>query len=162
AAFLAFAFHRPILTLFGEWLIAQDPLVKSDAALVLSGEDSDGKRTRKAVQLYHQGMVRKVALSGAMGSFNHYETDFSEPLARVLGVPPGDLIVLPHKGRSTLEEARETVPPLSKAGIHSIIVVTSSYHTRRARRYFQRVARAYQISVSAAPAESDWFRPDAW
>jgi uncharacterized SAM-binding protein YcdF (DUF218 family) len=155
------SFHRQILTAAGEWLLATDPLVKSDAVLVLSGEDGDGTRTRAGVKLYREGWVQKVVLSGARDGFSHYESDFSGPLALSLGVPQKDLLIFTHRSRSTLEEAQVVVPEMERAGIHSIILVSSNYHTRRARRYFRRVCKD-RMAVIVHGAEASWFHPDSW
>jgi uncharacterized SAM-binding protein YcdF (DUF218 family) len=157
----AVSFHRIILTALGEHLLAQDQLVKSDADLVLSGEDADGARTRKAVDLYKQGWVKKVVLSGARGSYGHYETDYSGPLALSLGVPQNDLMIIPSRARSTLEEANAVVPQMERAGIHSMILVTSNFHSSRARRYFRRVC-GDRIHVIVCPVENEFFHPDSW
>ena len=157
----AVSFHRAILTALGEHLLAQDKLEKSDGALVLSGEDGDGLRTRKAVELYKQGWVKKVVLSGVREPFGHYETDYSGPLALSLGVPQKDLLIIPSRARSTLEEANATVPQMERDGIHSMILVTSNFHSSRARRYFRRVC-GDRIRVLVCPAANDYFHPDSW
>jgi uncharacterized SAM-binding protein YcdF (DUF218 family) len=155
------AFHRTILTALGEHLLAQDKLEKSDAALVISGEDGDGTRTRTAVALYKQGWVKKVVLSGARGTFGHYESDYSGPLALSLGVPPKDLIVITSRARSTQEEANVVVPEMERVGIRSIILVTSNFHSSRARRYFRRVCKD-RMRVLVNPADNEFFHPDSW
>jgi uncharacterized SAM-binding protein YcdF (DUF218 family) len=155
------SFHRPLLTAWGEWLLAEDPPQKSDVALVLSGEDGDGSRTRKGVELYKNGWVKKLVLSGARASFGHYETDFSAPVALSLGVPPKDLMVITSRARSTREEAQAVIPELERAGVHSVIVVTSNYHSSRARRIFKSVC-GERVRILASPMDSDWFRPDSW
>ena len=160
-AFALIVFHRQILTAAGQWLLADDPLVKSDAALVLSGEDGDGLRTRAAVKLYQDHWVAKVALSGARGAFGHYETDYMGPLALSMGVPEKDVILIPHRARSTFEEANAVLPELEHAGVHTMILVTSNFHTRRARRYFRRVF-GDRISVTVHGADNNWFQPDSW
>jgi len=157
----AVAFHRAILTSLGEMLVAQDKLEKCDADLVLSGEDGDGLRTRKAVDLYKEGWVKKVVLSGARETFGHYETDFAAPLALSLGVPPRDLIVIPSRARSTQEEAIAVQPDLQRAGIHSLILVTSNFHSSRARRYFRRLY-GDRMKIIVAPADNEFFHPDSW
>ena len=158
-------FHRRLLSAAGEWLVAGDPLVKSDAALVLSGEDADGDRTRAGVWLYQHGWVKKLALSGAREAFGHYETDYSGPLALSLGVPEKDLLILTSRSRSTQEEAETTLAELQRAGVHSLILVTSNYHTRRARRFFRNVAGKImpgQMQIIVYGARDEWFHPDSW
>ncbi len=161
ALFAGYAFHRPLLTALGGMLVEDDPLQKCDAAVVLSGEPGDGLRTRAAVKLYKEGWVRKIVLSGARGSFNHHESDFSQPLAISLGVPRDDTIAVPHSALSTLEEVQTLAPQIEQKGLRSIIVVTSNYHTRRAARYFRRVSRG-RLEVRAAAATDNWFFVDSW
>jgi uncharacterized SAM-binding protein YcdF (DUF218 family) len=160
-AIAAIAFHRQILTFAGGLLVSDDKLEKSDAILVLSGEDGDGTRARTGAELYLQGWAKKLVLSGARSSFNHYETDFAGPVALAMGVPQKDLMILTHRARSTLEEGRIVVPEMERAGIHSIILVTSSYHTRRAKRYLKQVC-GDRLRVITHPVDSDWFAPDNW
>lgn len=160
-ALVGVVFRRPLLVAAGRWLVTDDRLEKCDAAVVLSGEDGDGRRTREAVTLYKNGWVRKIVLSGTLGPFSHYETNFSLPLAVSLGVARDDLVVITHQGRSTKEEAAVLLPPMEKSGIRSIILVTSNYHTARARRIFLQVCRG-RLRVLAHPASNQWFQPDSW
>lgn len=161
AGLAGLAFHRAILTAAGEWIVADDPPQKADAAVVLSGESGDGLRTRVAVDLYKHGWVKKVVLSGARSTFRHYETDFSAPLALSLGVPVADLMVITHRARSTQEEAEIVTQEMQRAGMHSLIVVTSNFHTQRARGIFRKVC-GDKMRVTAKAAEDDWFAPDSW
>ncbi len=155
------AFYRPLLGAAGYLLVAEDSLEKCDAAVVLSGEQGDGLRTREAVRLYQKGWVKKIVLSGTYFGFGYHETDFSLPLAVRLGVPREDLLPILHEGRSTLEEARIVVPVMEKAGIRTVVIVTSNFHTRRARRIFRRVAVG-RLRVLVHPATDQWFQPDSW
>ena len=145
----------------GHILVADDPLEKCEAAVVLSGEKENGFRTREAVLLYKNGWVKKIVLSGANFGFGNHETDFSLPLAVRLGVPRENLLPIPHEGRSTLEEARTLLPVMEKAGIRTAIIVTSNFHTRRARLIFRRVCRG-RMRVLVHPVADEWFQPDSW
>ncbi len=153
--------RHALLVAAGHWLVANDKLEKCDAAIVLSGEDEDGARTRTAVMLYKDGWVKRVVLSGARRLFGYYESDFSLPLTLSLGIPRSDTMVIRHTSRSTMEEAAVTVPIMERAGIRSIIIVTSNYHTGRARQVFLRACRG-RMRVLAYPATSAWFQPDSW
>lgn len=160
-ALLAASFYRQIFTVAGQYLVLKDTLVKSDAILVLSGEDADGVRTRMAVELYKQGWANKVVLSGARDAFSHYESDFMGPIALASGVPKKDLLILNHRAKSTFEEATAVVPEMERDGIRSIILVSSNFHTRRAKRYFQQVC-GDRIRVIAYPSENEYFSPSTW
>ena len=47
-------------------------------------------------------------------------------------------------------------------GFHSLIVVTSPYHTRRARLIFDQVFADSQVIVSVRPALNHWYQAKAW
>jgi uncharacterized SAM-binding protein YcdF (DUF218 family) len=167
AAVLVFAFvfylvHAPVLSGLGHLLVASDELEKADAAVVLGGEDStEAFRVRGGVQLYHDGWVRKVVLSGPVMAYGIPETQFSAPIATSMAVPEADLIVVPTKARSTREEAVFMLPILERQGIRSIYVVSSNFHTRRARRIFIHASHG-RMRVLAYPTPSDWFDPGSW
>jgi uncharacterized SAM-binding protein YcdF (DUF218 family) len=149
------------LSELGRALVVNDALVHCDAALVLSGEDGDGLRVRAAAELYRGGWVSKVALSGSLGPYGTHECAMSGPIALSLGVRVQDLVSIPHAARSTREEAELLLPALISAGIRSVILVTSNFHTRRARAYFRAVF-GDQISVIVRAAPHDWYDPDEW
>ena len=154
--------RQPLLTGLAWMLVVADPLEKADAAVVLGGDGSyEGHRVRAAIRLYHQGWVRKVVLSGPKGGYGIHETEFSVPLAVSRGIPKSDLLAIPHAARSTWQEAQLLAGMLERRGIRSLYVVTSNYHTRRARRAFLRASRG-RMRVLAYPAPDDWFEPRRW
>ena len=154
--------RQPLLTGLGWMLVVADPLEKADAAVVLGGDAShEGHRVRAAVRLYRQGWVRKVILSGPEWGYGFHETELSVPLAVSQGVPKSDLMPIPNSVRSTWQEAQLLAEMLERRGIRSLYVVTSNYHTRRARRAFLR-ASGGRLRVLAYPAPDDWFEPRHW
>ena len=155
------AFHRPILTGAGQLLVEGNALEKADAAVVLSGEGGNGFRVSAAVRLYREGWVRRIVLSGAQVGYGRHESEFSMARALALGVPREDLLPLPSSYRSTQEEAEYILPRLESAGIRSLYVVSSNFHTARARRIFIRTANK-RMRVLAFPAADDGFQPDSW
>jgi len=50
---------------------------------------------------------------------------------------------------------------MEKAGIRTVVIVTSNYHTGRARRIFRRASHG-RMRVLAHPAFDEWFQPDSW
>ncbi len=157
-----FLVRRPLLTTLGGLLVVSDSLERADAAVVLGGEETeDGKRLRAAIQLYRRGWVRKIVLSGPRWGYGISETEMSLPLALSLGVPRSDLMPVPNSARSTLQEAQLIASTIERRGIRSLYVVTSNYHTRRARRAFLRASRG-RLRVLAYPAPDDWFDPQHW
>ena len=158
----AYLLRQQLLTGLAWMLVVADPLERADAAVVLGGDDSyQGHRVRAAIRLYRQGWVRKVVLSGPKRGYGIHETELSVPLALSRGIPQSDLLVIPHGARSTWQEAQLLAGMLERRGIRSLYVVTSNYHTRRARRAFLR-ASSGRLRVLAYPAPDDWFEPRRW
>ena len=155
------AFHRPILTGAGQLLVDGDKLEKADAAVVLSGEQGNGLRVGAAVRLYKEGWVRRIVLSGAQMGYGRHESDFSLARALALGAPREALLPFPLSSRSTQEEAEYLLPRMEAAGIRSFYVVSSNFHTARARRIFLRTCNG-RMRVLAFPAHDDTFQPDSW
>lgn len=154
--------RRPILGGLAGMLVKSSPMEKADAAVVLGGDDSyEGYRVRAAVRLYHDGWVQKLVVSGPRRGYGIYETELSVPLAVSLGVPKGDMLVVPNTSRSTREEAQLLCPLMERKGIRSLYVVSSNYHTRRAHRIFLD-ASGGRLRVLAYPATDDWFTPGGW
>ena len=77
------------------------------------------------------------------------------------GVPRDALVSSPASTGNTREEAQALADLVVKRGWRRILVVTSNYHTRRARYIFQRVFPPdVKVRILAAP-ETD-YDPDRW
>lgn len=159
AIVLALIFHNAVLTALGVYLVKAGPPEKADIALVLAG-DGEGNRILKAAQLARQGYVSKVLVSGPSGIYGHYECDLAIPFAVRAGYPESYFVHLENDARSTQEEARYAIARLRQLGVHSVLLVTSDYHTRRAGKIFRSAAPDLRFIVVAAPDVS--FTPDGW
>lgn len=151
-------FRVPLATMAASFLIRDEPPVKADAALVLGG-DYEGQRTLKAAQLEKAGWVPMVYLSGPK-MLNGYESLAMLTFAKDNGFPESMFKEIHHKAKSTREEAAVVTAEFRRLGIHSFLLVTSLYHTRRAYSLFHRAAPDLQIHVVAAPDPN--FTPDGW
>jgi uncharacterized SAM-binding protein YcdF (DUF218 family) len=156
---LALIFHNAVLAALGAYLVKAGPPEKADIALVLAG-DGEGNRILKAAQLARQGYVSKVLVSGPSGIYGHYECDLAIPFAVKAGYPESYFVHLENDARSTQEEARDAIARLRQLGVHSVLLVTSDYHTRRAGKIFRSAAPDLRFIVVAAPDVS--FTPDGW
>jgi uncharacterized SAM-binding protein YcdF (DUF218 family) len=129
-----------------ELLIVQTAIEPADAIVVLGGE-SQGRPVEGA-RLYRQGLAPRVFVVG---------TGDNERNRRALvreGVPE-DRITCETASESTLENAIFVRPLLEKAGVHRAILVTSSYHTRRALAVFQQ--RVPGIHFEMVPSRIGWW-----
>ena len=88
------------------------------------------------------------------------ESELAVNFAVKKGYPADYFVQFPHRALSTRAEARVLVPELRRLGAHSFLLVTSDYHTRRAGRYFRRLADGLDMRVVAAPDE--YFRWNSW
>ena len=159
--FFLYLVRHPIFRFIAESWVVEDPLNKADALIVLSDDDFYADRATRAAELFREGKASLVVASGrrlrpTAGIVELMEHDLIER-----GVPKDKILRVAHDGDSTLDEA-ETLANLAKAKKwHTAIVVTSNYHTRRARYIFQHVF-PHGIDVRVASARDADFDPQAW
>lgn len=146
----------------GRALIAEDPLHPAGAILVLGGETRDGDRVAHAVQLYKQGLAPLLVVSGTPVGFRTHEAEIMRRHAEFLGVPAERILALKHNADSTREEAGLVVPMLRSRGLKEVILVTSNYHTARAKRIFTKAAGPSGPTFLASPVHEGSFDPDHW
>ena len=121
------------LAAFGRALVHDDGAAKAGIAVVLAG-DYWGHRLTKAAELVRQGYVPRVLVSGPPGFYGVNEADAAIQFAIGKGYPAEWFIPLRHTALSTREEAGVVLDALKQRNIHSFLLVTSNYHTARARR----------------------------
>jgi len=160
---VALAYAVPMgLKALGAALITDDPLHPAGAILVLAGESREGDRVRHAVQLFKRGLAPLLVLSGTPMGFRTHEADVMRRHAEFLGVPSTRILTVKQNGDSTKEEAGVVVPILKRRGLKEVILVTSNYHTARAKRIFERAAGPYGPHFLASPVNDGLFEPDGW
>ncbi|HLL74679.1 MAG TPA: YdcF family protein [Pyrinomonadaceae bacterium] len=141
-------------------LIAADELPpRADCIVVLSGASEYAERTRYAAELFHRGVAPKIVLTNdnVRGGWNSDEQRnplFVENALAELkraGVPAADIEALPQPVASTYDEAVRVRAYASEHGAGAVVVVTSPYHSRRARWTMRRVLGGSGVSVAMAP-----------
>jgi uncharacterized SAM-binding protein YcdF (DUF218 family) len=151
----------PILRFVGENWIVEDPLERSDAIIVLSGDNFYADRATRAAELYRRGMAPVVVASGRRlrpfaGIAELMVRDLSER-----GVPKDKIEAFAQDADNTREEAQALAQLAARKKWRNVIVVTSNYHTRRARYIFDRVfPSTVKVRVASAPDED--FDPEQW
>ena len=151
------------LPVLGYALVHDDGPAKADIAVVLAG-DYVGHRIEKAAELIREGYVPAALISGPAGFYGLHESDYAIAYALRQGFPAQWFVALPHSALSTAEEAGVVLAELRRRNVRSFLLVTSDYHTARARRIFLAAERAMgggpAMRTVAAPDE--YFRPDSW
>lgn len=154
---------RPFwLPLVGAFLIVSDPLHPADAIIPLGGNP---ERVPYAAQLFRAGYAPAfVAFDlGRPPLFPCYADPIEiKCIALQEGVPSENIYLTGEVVTSTYTEARAVRELAEAQGWRSIIVVTSSTHTRRARIIFRHVFRGSGIELSVQPVANDRYDPDNW
>lgn len=155
---------QTLLTLLGRSFVREDPLERADAIVVLAGDSALGGRVQQAAEFYWEGWAAQLIASGPPLFAGFNEADLVLHQARRLGVPPTALSALRHRATSTLEEAEVLLPFLAANGFHRVIVVSSNFHTRRARAIYRALLRChrYPVEVVVRAAPDARFAPDKW
>jgi len=153
--------RRPMLRFVGESWIVEDADSKADALIVLSDDNFYADRATRAAELFREGKAPIVVASGRRlrpmaGIAELMEHDLVER-----GVPKDKIVRLAHDADNTQEEAEALTKLAAQRKWHSVIVVTSNYHTRRARYIFRRVF-PQGIEVRVASAHDGDFDPQHW
>jgi uncharacterized SAM-binding protein YcdF (DUF218 family) len=156
-----YAARRPLLRFAGESWVVEDPLEQSDAILILGDDNFFADRATRASELFRQKLAPIVVASGrrlrpSAGLAELMDHDLVER-----GVPKDRIIRFPHDADNTREEAEALRTLVVERNWHSVTVVTSNYHTRRARYICQHVFPP-SVKVSVASARDGSFEVEHW
>jgi uncharacterized SAM-binding protein YcdF (DUF218 family) len=153
--------RRPLLRLAGESWIVDETLDHADAIIVLSDDNFYADRVTRAAELMREGKAPVVVASGRRlrpyaGIAELMQHDLIER-----GVPKEKIIAFAHDANDTREEAEALTKLVAQNRWSSVLIVTSNYHTRRARYIFRRVfPQGVQLAVVSA-RDGD-FDPQQW
>jgi len=145
-------------------LIVRAELEHADALVVLSGSSEYVERTRRAAQLFREGRAPEIVLTddnerGGWSSEqqrNPYFVERAFEELRRADVPAEKIVVLPlpQPASSTYDESLTLRDYATAHGLHSLLVVTSPYHSRRALWTLRRVFRGSDVTVGLDPVEA--------
>lgn len=153
--------RHPLLRFVGGLCIVEDTLSKSDALVVLSDDNFNADRSKRAAELFRAGWAPRIVASGRR--LRPYAT-MAELIAHDLtdrGVPKDAVIRFPQGGDNTREEAQALVSLAAERKWNRLIIVTSNYHTRRARYIFLHVFPA-AVEIRVAAARDSEYDPEDW
>jgi len=168
---LVIYYRVPFLTRVGRYLVVEHPLERADIIVCLMGEEV--ARGLTAADLYRKGLARSVFVGREIlpdgyralrdRGVNYPESrDLLLMMLQGLGVPRQACLSSNRFLKSTIDEAYEVSRLVRKRGYHSLIVVTTPHHTRRAWLAFRKALEGYPAKVMMAPARYSKFRADSW
>lgn len=148
----------------GTWLVKDDHPEHVDAMIMLMGSMTD--RVPHVADLYREKIAGKVWIVQAemTGDIFNFNTLTNDALIE-LGIPSDSIVTLPGGANSTRMEAEIIRDYLAtQTGIDTLLVVTSSYHTRRAFLIFQAAFSPLEESVVlyCSPSSYSKFHADRW
>ena len=160
-------------------LIVSAPLSHADVIIVMAGSAVFKERTLRAADLYREGRASKIILTndnqqGGWVSDEQRNIPYQELASRYLrrfGVPEDAIETLPEPVSGTYEEAHLLRRYAEAKGWHSILIVTSAYHSRRALWILKQTFAPSGITVgldSVPPGQQEprpatwWLYPRGW
>ncbi|HVQ44229.1 MAG TPA: YdcF family protein [Candidatus Saccharimonadia bacterium] len=145
----------------GYYLSPQDPLAKADAVVAISGGETK-TRTAEAIKLYQDGYAAHLIFSGAALDPNSpSNAKTMGATARDAGVPSA-AIALDELANNTRENANGVAAIIRDKHLHSIILVTSPYHQRRAYLEFRRALGQDFVIINHSSYDGEWRRSHWW
>jgi uncharacterized SAM-binding protein YcdF (DUF218 family) len=153
--------RRPILSFMGEAWIVEDPLDHADVLIVLGDDNFYADRATRGAELFREGKAPIVVASGRRLRPNAGIAELMEHDLIERGVPKDKIVRFTHDADSTLEEAQALKKLVKDRKWRSVIIVTSNYHTRRARYIFHKVF-PQGMELRVASAHDGDFDPQHW
>ena len=151
-------------TTSGRFLVLND-LEQADVIVVLAGETN--RRPARGLQLLSQNYAPKMLIDVPVSDVVYDRSLIEIAKSYVAKAPQSSLIeICPVVGLSTKGETQDVARCLSHSAIRRILLVTSDYHTRRARSIFQHQLKGYQFFVTPAydPQQfgASWWQQRQW
>src|SRR5271157_5087744 len=147
---LVYFVRHPIMRYGAESWVVDEPAPHADAIVVLSDDNFYADRATRATELYRQGVAGIVVASGRRLRPNAGLSELMEHDLVERGVPKDKILRFAHDADSTSEEAAALAHFAEEHKWKSIVVVTSNYHTRRARWGFRSATLVGEAGIHKA------------
>jgi len=162
--------RRPLLRAAGKALVVGDNLGPADIVVVATG--ADGAGVLEAADLVHGGVATQVAVFAdppgpvVDREFIRRGIPYEDAAARsvrqlkALGVEA--IQQIPRTLAGTEDEGRVLPEWCDQNRFRSVVVVTTSDHSRRLGRVLRRSMKGHPTRVTVQPARYSQFDPDRW
>lgn len=159
-----------VMTGVAEMVIVREPLSRADYIVVLNGRVDS--RAFRAADAYLHGFAPRILIAEvAERSISRRGEPPTEHLHERIGLSLQELGVrptaieymsFPQGAMNTRDEARALREFLLRNPARRVIVVTSDYHTLRARMILRQELRGMDVELKMAPARTDDVQPGDW
>lgn len=165
-------FRHLLLYRVAEWFVVSHPLEKADVLYLLNGEHAT--RPFFASDLYRRGFASQVWIAQTqkdptemLGLYPN-DTDVNKGVLIRCGVPEDRIVVVPYPNgvSSTWEETLAIRRFIDRHPVESVLVVTSSLHTRRTYWTFRKLFHDTPVRIRMAEAPhwgfdlTNWWRTE--
>jgi uncharacterized SAM-binding protein YcdF (DUF218 family) len=161
--------YKMLLTGYANFFTIDNPTYGVNAPIVVL---AGGRETRvpKALDLYSKGYGERLLLTTERPLNSRVDHLFltneqqAQKIAQALNVQVEFEVVPSLKGgaTSTFDEAYDLLAFCSKEKLKHLIIVTDSFHTRRALYAFKKVFQGSDIEVEASAAINDIYSEENW
>jgi uncharacterized SAM-binding protein YcdF (DUF218 family) len=156
---VATAINYPFtLTWLAKFLVLSEPPEQADLVLILGG-DFWGSRALMGAELGARGYAPKVLISGPP-YVDRPESELSIDFLVTKGYRREMFLSFPIAVKSTTDEAIAVCPELNRLGAKKVLLVTSSYHSRRANIVFRLFCPS--VGYRSVAARDDQFEVENW
>jgi uncharacterized SAM-binding protein YcdF (DUF218 family) len=146
--------------------IASGPMLVSDHPersdiIVSLGGDRNEIRYNRAVELLRAGYGQHLLLDASADWSLFGKTEVAYAKDFLQSAPEdirGKVHVCPYSANSTYDETEFVARCMKELHAHSAVIVTSTFHTRRALSTFQKREPSYRWSATGAPDAWAWDR----
>lgn len=159
--FFIYIARHPLLRVAGGFWVVDETPKPSDAIVMLSDDNFHADRAAHAAELFKAGWAPRVIASGRLLRPYAGIAELEEHDLESDGVPESAIVKFPQSARNTREECTAIGQFAASHGWKKILLVTSTYHTRRARYICERVLPSGDTLIVSAARDSD-YDPDNW
>src|SRR5260370_19346711 len=153
--------RRPLLRFAGESLVVEDPVEKSDRMMILSDDNFDADGATRAAEIFRQKLAPLVVASGIRLRPNAGIAELMTHDLVERGVPRENILPFPQDADNPKEEAESLCKLVQEKNWQNLIVVTSTYHTTRAKYILGKVL-AKNVTIRMAGARDADYDPEHW
>lgn len=148
----------------GRFLVIDRP-EHADVIVVLAGETD--RRPRRGLELLSENYAPRMVLDVLAQEKIYHRASLEIAHDYLRQLPQRDAVsICPILGLSTKAETADVAKCLRQWNVHSVLLVSSDYHTRRARSIFRHQLPQYHFSVAGASDDEqfavDWWKHRQW
>jgi uncharacterized SAM-binding protein YcdF (DUF218 family) len=150
------------LPLPARFLVIGDSPKQAAAIAPLAGEKA---RVVYGAELFNQGYAKWFVITNMALDLPGINEPYNELVRKEAirqGVSQDQILVSTEIVETTMGEARVLRQLAEEQGWSSLLVVTSPYHTRRARHILLDAFAGSGIRISVGPVPGHWYEPQSW